>query len=108
MLCENILSKSEKEVLSVIYDSEERIGLKEVVELVNEKYNHTWKPQTVSTFLRRTVKKGYLEDYKEGRQTLYAPSIVFSIVLKNELMDIAHLYFNGDVEKMKEFVEREL
>lgn len=108
MLSESVLSRCEKEVLSVIYDSEERLGLKEVVELVNEKYNHAWRPQTVSTFLNRAVKKGYLKGYRKGRQILYIPSVDFRIEVKNELMDIAQLFFNGDLEKLKEFIDLEL
>lgn len=79
-----------------------------MVELVNERYNHAWKPQTVSTFLHRALKKGYLEGYRKGRQVLYVPSVEYGIELKKDLMDIAHIYFNGDVEKMKEFIDLEL
>mgnify|MGYP002507921909 CR=1 FL=1 len=108
MLPENVLSKSEKEVLSVIYDSEERLSLQGVLALVNRKYNHEWKQQTVSTFLRRAVKKGYLESYQEGRHVFYNPSVEWCVALKNDLMDFTYIYFNGDTDKMKEFVKTEL
>ncbi|MBO5486321.1 MAG: BlaI/MecI/CopY family transcriptional regulator [Eubacterium sp.] len=108
MLCENILSKSEKEVLSVIYDSAETLSLQGVQALVNKKYHHEWKQQTVSTFLRRAVKKGYLEDYQEGRHVFYSPVVEKSVALKNDLINLTYIYFNGDTDKMKKFVKTEL
>lgn len=47
------LSKSEKEVMSVIFTKEEEMRLKDIVDAVNQKFEHSWKPQTVSTFLAR-------------------------------------------------------
>ena len=44
------LSKSEKEVMSVIFTKEEEMRLKDIVDAVNQKFEHSWKPQTVSTF----------------------------------------------------------
>lgn len=108
MLSENVLSRSEKEVLSVIYDNKEKMSLNGILELVNKKYNHTWKPQTVSTFLCRAVKKGYLKSYREGHHIFYVPSIEWCTALKNDLMNFTYMYFDGDIDKMKEFINTEL
>lgn len=108
MLSGSILSRSEKEVLSVIYDSKEKLSLKGVMDIVNKKYNHTWKQQTVSTFLCRSVKKGYLECYREGRHVFYTPSVERCTALKNDLMNFTYMYFDGDIDKLKEFVNTEL
>lgn len=104
MLSDNSLSRSEKEVLSIIYESEQKLNLQEIMELVNEKYNHQWKPQTVSTFLSRTVHKGYLESKREGRHVYYNPTVDWNTDLKNELKDIAYMYFNGDMEQLKKYI----
>ena len=104
MLSDNNLSRSEKEVLSVIYESEEKLSLRGVMELVNKKYNHKWKPQTVSTFLCRIAHKGYLESERKGRYMYYSPTIDWNTNLKNELKDIAYMYFNGDMEQLKKYI----
>lgn len=63
------LSKSEKEVMSVIFTKEEEMRLKDIVDAVNQKFEHSWKPQTVSTFLARMIKKKLFDNI--SKRTLY-------------------------------------
>ncbi len=37
----------------------------------NDKYGKEWKPQTVSTFLGKLVRKGFVEQYRDGRYFYY-------------------------------------
>ncbi len=67
------LSDCEQMVMKCIWDSGEELGVKELMEIVNQKYDKTWKLQTVSTFVARLVKKGYLDMYRKGRTFFYRP-----------------------------------
>ena len=74
-MIEYSLSDSEQMVMKCIWDSKEKLALSAITEEVNRKYKKTWKPQTVSTFLSRLVKKGYLEFNRQGRVFLYTPLV---------------------------------
>ena len=102
------LSKSEKEVMSVIFTKEEEMRLKDIVDAVNQKFEHSWKPQTVSTFLVRMIKKNYLTTYRKGRYTFYTPAQKHELLIENELKDLAKRWFEGETEKLKEFVVKHL
>jgi len=70
MTLEN-LTDCEQLVMKTVWDSEEELSLMEVMQRVNDKYHKEWKPQTVSTFLARLVRKGYLRHYRQGRVFFY-------------------------------------
>lgn len=65
------LTDCEELVMKTVWDAEDELSLMEVMTRVNEKYKKNWKPQTVSTFLARLVKKGYLRHYRQGRVFFY-------------------------------------
>lgn len=67
----NSLTESEKVTMKCVWDLGDGARLAQVMGLANEKYKKDWKPQTVSTFLGKLVKKGYLEQYREGRYFSY-------------------------------------
>lgn len=51
------LSGCEREALAVIMDMQQAIGLREIQEEVNRRFNREWEPQTASTVIGRMVKK---------------------------------------------------
>lgn len=65
------LTACEELVMKTIWDAGEELSLTEIMQRVNEKYHKEWKPQTVSTFLGRIVRKGYLRSYRQGRVFFY-------------------------------------
>ena len=69
------LSDSELFVMKVIWRSEESLSLQDIAERVNRIYGKNWKPQTVSVFLGRIVKKNLLVSKRQGRQFYYYPTI---------------------------------
>lgn len=69
------MTDCEKQVMKVIWDSKNQMSLSTIVAVVNEKYDEEWRPQTVSTFLSRLVKKGYISAQRVGRQFVYIPEI---------------------------------
>lgn len=65
------LTACEQLVMKTVWDAEKELGLMEITQGVNKTFDKDWKPQTVSTFLARLVKKGYLKSYRQGRVFFY-------------------------------------
>ena len=65
------LTDCEQLVMKTVWDAEDELSLMEIMQRVNDKYHKDWKPQTVSTFLARLVRKGYLRHYRQGRVFFY-------------------------------------
>ncbi|MGN0142784.1 MAG: BlaI/MecI/CopY family transcriptional regulator [Roseburia sp.] len=69
------ISTCERMVMKVIWDADEDLALQGVMNRVNAIYHKNWKPQTVSTFLARLVKKEFLTVYRKGRYSYYVPAV---------------------------------
>lgn len=65
------LTDCEQLVMKVIWKADEELTLPDIVQSVNATFKKDWKPQTVSTFLARLVRKGYLNSYRSGRTFFY-------------------------------------
>lgn len=65
------LTNCEEIVMKAVWDAEKELDLMGITQRVNEIYHKEWKPQTVSTFLARLVRKGYLKHYRQGRVFYY-------------------------------------
>lgn len=61
------LTNCEVLAMKVIWHSEEALSIQEITRAVNAAYDKDWKVQTVSTFLSKMVKKGYLDMQRKGR-----------------------------------------
>ena len=97
-------SNCEKMVMSVIYDETEEMALRDLMKKVNQKFNKNWKPQTVSTFLARLVKKDFLSSKRKGRITYYSPVYKLNEYRRKMCMDICKMAFQDDVKKFKAYV----
>lgn len=89
------LTECEQQVMKVIWDSGTELSLMEIVRSVNDKYHKEWKPQTVSTFLARLVRKGYLRHYRQGRVFFYQILIPLE-EYKGQLTDDYVNFWNHD------------
>lgn len=65
------LTESEKITMKCVWDIGDGARLSRIMTLANDKYGKEWKPQTVSTFLGKLVRKGFVEQYREGRYFYY-------------------------------------
>lgn len=67
------LTECEQLVMKTLWDAGEELSLMDIVQRINGngRYRKNWKPQTVSTFLARLVRKGYLRHYRQGRLFFY-------------------------------------
>lgn len=71
------VTECEQLIMKVVWDAGEELSLMEIMQRANDKYYMNWKPQTVSTFLARLVRKGYLKHHRQGRVFLYQILIPF-------------------------------
>ena len=65
------LTESEKITMKCVWDIGDGARLSRMMTLANDKYGKEWKPQTVSTFLGKLVRKGFVEQYRDGRYFYY-------------------------------------
>ena len=92
MTLEN-LTDCEQLVMKTVWDAAEELSLMEIMQRVNDKYHKQWKPQTVSTFLARLVRKGYLRHYRQGR-VFYYQILVPLEEYKGQLTDDYVIFWN--------------
>lgn len=93
-----MLSECEEMCLSIIYQCNEAPDLRAVLESVNKKYGKNWKPQTVSTFLARMIRKGYITSTRRGRYTYYSAAVQKEEYIKSKIENLAKEFANGDVD----------
>jgi predicted transcriptional regulator len=96
----NDISTCEKMVMKVIWDSPEELALQGVMNRVNEENGKEWRPQTVSTFLARLVKKGFLTFYRKGRYSYYQPLISKEDYWRATMEDTAGFFSRGDMGEL--------
>ena len=104
------LPRCEEQVMSVIWSTEEELDLMQTLERVNKKYGHEWRPQTVSTFLVRLVKKNYLIPRKQGRYTYYRPAVDVENYKREVVQELEFMFgdliIENDIKEIREY-ERE-
>jgi len=93
----NDISTCERLVMKIVWDSTEELALQEIMRKVNEENGKAWKPQTVSTFLARLVKKGFLTASRRGRHVFYQPAVGKEEFWKNTMQENAKYFTGGDM-----------
>lgn len=67
------MSETEMEVMQFLWEVECPQSLGQLLEHFNSVCEKNWKPQTVSTFLSRMVKKNLLAWHQQGRAKVFTP-----------------------------------
>ena len=93
----NDISACERLVMKVIWDSTEDLALQDIMNRVNQENGKSWKPQTVSTFLARLVKKSFLTVYRKGRYSFYQPAVSKEDFWKATVQENARFFDKGDM-----------
>ncbi|MDD6305798.1 MAG: BlaI/MecI/CopY family transcriptional regulator [Clostridiales bacterium] len=96
----NDISACERLVMKAIWDTPEEMALQEIMDKVNEENGKSWKPQTVSTFLARLVRKGFLSSYRKGRYSYYQPVVSKEDFWKATMNENAHFFAQNDMAEM--------
>lgn len=94
------LTNCEVLVMKVIWNSDEVLSIQEITNTVNRVYHKDWKVQTVSTFLSKMVKKGFLNMQREGRYFFYYPLITESEYGQKEIDKCVDLWGKGKIGSM--------
>ena len=104
------LSECEKLILGCIYEYHRREGeapnLKDIMQMIEQKYDITWKLQTVCTFFTRMEKKGLITIVKNGRYSYYYPVLAFEVYVGGKIQDLCKAYFGNDIKQLKRFVRQ--
>lgn len=88
------LTPIEEKVMMIIWDSDEKPHLSEIVKEINERYGKDWRPQTISTYLAHLVRKGYLSFERKGNIFLYTPLVDKKSFCKQQLKNMYEYYGN--------------
>lgn len=92
------LTECEVVVMKCIWETDHDMALPEIMNMVNNRYHKEWKPQTVSTFLTRLVKKDFLNMYRQGRSFLYHPLVGEQVYGEGQITKCADLWCNNDAD----------
>lgn len=94
----NELTDSEKIIMKCVWDLGDGTRLAAVMARATDVYEKNWKSQTVSTFLGKLVRKGYVEQYREGRYYYYRIIIDKKSYRCHTLQREFEFWNDGDVE----------
>ena len=93
------LTKCEQLVMKTVWDANEELGLMDIVQRVNAKYQKEWAPQTVSTLLTRLIKKGYLSSYRSGRVFYYRILIPYEAYKAQSASEFVKFWNNNNANE---------
>lgn len=101
------LTHSELLVMKTVWDMNGNSSLSEIVENVNGNFHKDWKPQTVSTFLKKLVQKGYLKLKRKGGAWVYEVLISAADYQSHEVANFVKFWGGDSGEKMMSALFRE-
>ena len=96
-ITQEALSECEVLVMKVIWQSDGVMSIQEITSRINQRYGKDWKVQTVSTFLSRAVKKGYLEMKRKGRTFYYYPIVTQEVYGRREIARCGDNWGDGQI-----------
>ncbi|HDT9365892.1 TPA: BlaI/MecI/CopY family transcriptional regulator [Listeria monocytogenes] len=91
------ISKSELEVMKIIWDFGRAVQYVDVAGKLEEK-NYSWKKNTVLTFLTRLVEKNLLSVKKVGRKNEYYALVSENEYLERQTETFVEEIYEGDVK----------
>ncbi|EAG6776872.1 transcriptional regulator [Listeria monocytogenes] len=91
------ISKSELEVMKIIWDFGRAVQYADVAGKLEEK-NYSWKKNTVLTFLTRLVEKNLLSVKKVGRKNKYYALVSENEYLERQTETFVEDIYEGDVK----------
>lgn len=94
------LTECETLVMKVIWANDVAMSTQEITSKINQIYKKDWKIQTVSTFLARAVKKGYLEMKRNGRVFRYYPKVTEEAYGRREITKCVEVWGDGKLENL--------
>lgn len=91
------LTKTEYEVMDILWSTDQPLLLLEILDLIEEKYHRGWKRQTLCTYLSHLVDKGVIETYRKGRYFYYKAIISKKKYQEIETKHFMNYWFNNSI-----------
>ena len=88
------LSDSEMEIMEIIWDSADLLGVSQLLTIVAEE---GWEIPTMYPLLTRLVEKGVLSIRKQGKTNLYSPAVTREGYHKLEARNVVDSMYNGSM-----------
>lgn len=101
------LTNCEVLVMKVIWGSDKILSIQDILRSVNTTYDKQWKVQTVSTFLSKMVKKGFLDMQRKGRSFFYYPLVTEDEYGRQEIEKCVELWGEGRIDGLLAAFTRE-
>lgn len=91
------LSDSEYEIMEFLWKQEAPVTLQNVILYCTNERNHTWKQQTIYTFLTRLEHKGAVTAVKRGHKRYYSASMSMEEFKKKATHQLLEESFGGSL-----------
>jgi BlaI family penicillinase repressor len=92
------LSKTEMEVMQIIWASDHPMTSGELLDIFARNKGKEWKGQTIATFLARLVEKGVLTSIKQGWANIYEPRMSPEEYRSQEAKSLLETLYEGSVK----------
>lgn len=93
------ITRAEMVVIKVLYDAGHPMSMMDVRDIIEESRGIDWKPQTVSTLLKRLEMKGFTRMWREGRVFMHETLIPYEDFTAGLSDDLINTWFDGSVAK---------
>lgn len=103
---ETILSKTEYDIMSIIWDINRSVSAREIYDLLDPKPAYT----TLATEMRMLYEKGFVDYFKkdgEGKTHYYIAKIGKGEYVRKAMHDVKKTFFGGNLRSMLSFFIRE-
>ena len=103
---ESILSKTEYDIMSIIWDINRSVSAREIYNLLDPKPAYT----TLATEMRMLYEKGFVDYFKkdgEGKTHYYIAKIGKGEYVRKAMHDVKKTFFGGNLRSMLSFFIRE-
>lgn len=93
------LSETEMVIMKELWKIGKPTSVKELAEHFSAIQKIEWKVQTISTFLTRMERKGFIKSAKKGKAKLYFPIITEGEIQSIEAKGLLENYYEGSFKK---------
>lgn len=92
------LSDAEYEIMEFLWAQKETSTLQDIITYCTTEKNHTWKQQTIYTFLTRLEHKGAVTAVKRGHKRYYSASMSMMEFKKRATRQLLEESFDGSLK----------
>ena len=92
------LSDAEYEIMEFLWEQKESSTLQDVIAYCTNEKHHTWKQQTIYTFLTRLEHKGAVTAVKRGHKRYYSASMSMDAFKKKATHQLLEESFGGSLK----------